>query len=104
MQGGLREDGLQTLPARVVEAASRFWDVVGPGGQLHPEAFLASKGHLLIEGVLGMVLLGMLCARSAPSSRKQLKPDLTEQVGRPCRAGKLFAAALCLSNAACRGQ
>ena len=58
-----------------------FWDVFRPGGQLHPEAFLANKGHLAIEGILGLVLLGMLCARTAaPSSGKKLKAELTEQV------------------------
>ena len=81
VQAKLGDADLQTLSESVVGGVRHFWDVFRPGGQLHPEAFLANKGHLAIEGILGLVLLGMLCARTAaPSSGKKLKAELTEQV------------------------
>ena len=84
VQAKLGDADLQTFSESVVGGVRHFWDVFRPGGQLHPEAFLANKGHLAIEGILGLVLLGMLCARTAaPSGGKKLKAELTEQVWCP---------------------
>lgn len=56
-----------------------FWAIIGPGGKLHPAAFLEHKGHIVIEGALVIVILYLfLQSTFKPSSRSH--DELTEKV------------------------
>ena len=44
-------------------AAADAWDVVRPGGRLHPAAFLAHKGHLALEALLALTLAYLLTTK-----------------------------------------
>ena len=46
------------------------WEAVRPGGRLHPEAFLASGGHVAVEVALLCVIAALLLRRRAPAPRR----------------------------------
>ena len=70
------------IPQSVVSVITRFWEIFGPGGRFHPESFIESKGHLVVEGLLVLVILYLFLQKSFnPSFQKQLQTELTEQVG-----------------------
>ena len=69
------------LPQAVVSLITRFWEIFGPGGEFHPTAFLESKGHLVIEGLLIIVILYLFLQKSFnPSFQKSIQAELTEKV------------------------
>ena len=71
---------LSGVPQSVVSLITRFWDIFGPGGKFHPTAFIESKGHLVLEGLLVLVILYLFLQKSFnPSFQKQLQTELTEQ-------------------------
>jgi hypothetical protein len=65
-----------------------FWEIIGPGGKLHPGWFLEHKGHLVIEGLLMVIIAVMLLqSRFYPNRAKEDEDALTEQVGGATCAG-----------------
>lgn len=55
-----------------------LWDLIGPGGKLHPASFLEHKGHLIVEILLLCVILYLIwMPKSDPYTKQQA---LTEQV------------------------
>ena len=63
----------------VLDNCVHAWEVIGPGGQLHPELFIQSNGHLLLEGLLAVVIGYLLLQRSyKPSASKDA--ELSDQV------------------------
>lgn len=59
------------------QAVHVFWDTFGPGGRLHPRAFLESQGHLVIEALLLVAIIYLVVhSRNPPAS----KDTLTEKV------------------------
>ena len=78
-------------PAIAADAAVEFWEIVGPGGKLHPAWFLEHKGHLVIEGVLICVIMYMLLQHSFKPKQlpeEALSPGVRSQrapCGRCCR-------------------
>ena len=78
----LLPETLSGIPQSVVSLITRFWEIFGPGGRFHPESFIESKGHLVVEGVLVLAILYLFLQKSFnPSFQKQLQTELTEQVG-----------------------
>ncbi len=55
------------------------WDLLKPGGKLHPTYIIEHQGHLVFEVVLSVVIAYLLFQRSYKPSAKQEKP-LTEKV------------------------
>ena len=64
----------------VVNSCTHAWEVIGPGGQLHPELFIQSNGHLLLEGLLAVVIGYLLLQRSYKPSSAAKDAQLNEQV------------------------
>ena len=64
----------------VVDSCAHAWEVIGPGGQLHPELFIESKGHLLLEGLLAVIIGYLLLGRSYKPSSTKKEAELCEQV------------------------
>jgi hypothetical protein len=63
----------------LVGVAREIWATIGPGGRWHPAWFLEHKGHLVIEGMLMVLILGMLLQhRFRP--KEQEEEGLTEKV------------------------
>lgn len=58
--------------------ARRFWDLVGPGGKLHPAYFLEHKGHLLVEGLL-ILIIGYLFLQHSFKPHPKSEEPLTEK-------------------------
>lgn len=56
-----------------------FWDLVGPGGKLHPATFLEHKGHLFIEGFL-LILLGYMFLQQTYKPNKTQEAQLSDKV------------------------
>uniref|UniRef100_A0A7R9V9J5 serine C-palmitoyltransferase n=1 Tax=Chlamydomonas euryale TaxID=1486919 RepID=A0A7R9V9J5_9CHLO len=53
-----------------VDAARQFWDIVGPGGKLHPQYFLENRGHLVVESLLlGIIVYLFLQQAFKPKPR-----------------------------------
>ncbi|KAK9866316.1 hypothetical protein WJX84_004594 [Apatococcus fuscideae] len=63
----------------VVDSCAHAWEVIGPGGQLHPELFIESKGHLLLEGLLAVIIGYLLLGRSYKPSSTKKEAELSEQ-------------------------
>lgn len=63
----------------MVQAVRDFWDLLKPGGKLHPTYIIEHQGHLVFEVVLTIVIAYLLFQRSYKPSAKQEKP-LTEKV------------------------
>lgn len=77
----LLPETLSGVPQSLVSLITRFWEIFGPGGRFHPESFIESKGHLVVEGLLVLVILYLFLQKSFnPSFQKQLQTELTEQV------------------------
>ena len=71
---------LSGVPQFLVSLITRFWDIFGPGGKFHPTYFIESKGHLVLEALLVLVILYLFLQKSFnPSFQKQLQTELTEQ-------------------------
>ena len=64
----------------VLNSCTHAWEVIGPGGQLHPELFIQSNGHLLLEGLLAVVIGYLLLQRSYKPSSAAKDAQLSEQV------------------------
>lgn len=63
------------------QLARDFWELVGPGGKLHPSYFLEHKGHLVIEAVLVVVILSLFLQRSfKPANDRSLTDKEIEQL------------------------
>jgi hypothetical protein len=59
-------------------AWKEFWATFGPGGKLHPKAFIEHRYHLIIEALLIVGIVYLLIQRRVPT---RLSPDaLTEKV------------------------
>ena len=72
---------LSSVPQAVVSLITRFWEIFGPGGEFHPTAFIESKGHLVLEGLLILVILYLFLQKSFnPSFQKNIQAELSEQV------------------------
>ena len=81
LDASLLPETLSAVPQTVVSLITRFWEIFGPGGRFHPESFIESKGHLVVEGLLVLVILYLFLQKSFnPSFQKQLQTELTEQV------------------------
>ncbi|KAK9918935.1 hypothetical protein WJX75_008173 [Coccomyxa subellipsoidea] len=65
-------------PEGLLEAVRDFWDLLKPGGKLHPTYIIEHQGHLVFEVVLSVVIAYLLFQRSYKPSAKQEKP-LTEK-------------------------
>ena len=88
---------LSGVPQSVVSLITRFWEIFGPGGRFHPETFIESKGHLVLEGVLVLVILYLFLQKSFnPSFQKQLQTELTEQASSRSAAHQSKAMCCCL--------
>ena len=71
---------LSSVP-QLVSLITRFWEIFGPGGEFHPTAFIESKGHLVLEGLLILVILYLFLQKSFnPSFQKNIQAELSEQV------------------------
>lgn len=82
VDGPLLPENLAGIPHSVVSLITQFWEIFGPGGRFHPESFIESKGHLVVEGLLVLVILYLFLQKSFnPSFQKQLQTELNEQVG-----------------------
>lgn len=69
----------RTLWRKQRETVIDFWDLVGPGGKLHPEDFLEYHGDVLIQLLLlGVCLYLLKQQRAKPTGKRE--PELTEQV------------------------
>lgn len=56
----LREFLRHPTLAKAKAGAIEFWEIIGPGGRLHPGWFLEHKGHIVIEGLLMVIIAVML--------------------------------------------
>eukprot|EP00878_Enallax_costatus_P023299 GHUV01024771.1.p1 GENE.GHUV01024771.1~~GHUV01024771.1.p1 ORF type:complete len:167 (+),score=34.95 GHUV01024771.1:630-1130(+) len=59
-----------------------FWDIIGPGGRLHPGWFLEHKGHLVIEGLLMIIIAVMLLQSRFYPRATEDDDSLTEKASR----------------------
>lgn len=71
-----RPEVQRLVPAAVeVERAVRDgWALVEPGGKLHPTRFLESRGHLVVEGCLLLVITYLLVQGSFKPRAKESQP------------------------------
>jgi len=66
--------------AAAAALAREFWDLVGPGGRLHPAWLLAHQGHLVVEGGLLALLAFMFLQRATYRPKRSAPEDtLTEK-------------------------
>jgi hypothetical protein len=65
----------------LVNGVREVWEIIGPGGRLHPDWFLEHKGHLVIEGVLMVVIFVMLLQHRFRPAEQEEEDGLTEKVG-----------------------
>ncbi|RMZ53755.1 hypothetical protein APUTEX25_003894 [Auxenochlorella protothecoides] len=85
--------------AWVEEIISTAWTTFKPGGRLHPQTFIESKGHLVVEAILLALISYLLFqGRQKPQRRKE-RPLSKEEVDELCEewqpeplVGKLTAA------------
>ena len=84
---GLTETGRLTGKAsraavhKLRSLARDFWDVVGPGGKLHPEEFLEHHGDVLVQlALVGVLAVLLLQSAFKPSSATKDAP-LSDPVG-----------------------
>lgn len=93
--------------AWIEELLIAAWTTFKPGGKLHPEAFIESKGHLVVEGLLLVVISYLLFqnGQKRPKTRKEERP-LTEKVrkGASSHAMVLFLLAVTRSARFCAGN
>lgn len=74
----VRRPTLSMLKAGLLE----FWEIIGPGGRLHPGWFLEHKGHLVIEGLLMVIIAVMLLQSRFYPRTTEDEDGLTEKVRR----------------------
>ena len=69
--GRLAGKGSRSAAHKLNSLAHDFWELVGPGGKLHPEEFLEHNGDVLVQLVL-LGLLAILLVQGAfkPSPKK----------------------------------
>lgn len=72
----VRRPTLAMLKAGLLE----FWEIIGPGGRLHPGWFLEHKGHLVIEGLLMVIIAVMLLQSRFYPKATEDEDGLTEKV------------------------
>lgn len=85
----------------LVQAVRDFWDLLKPGGKLHPTYIIEHQGHLVFEVVLTVVIAYLLFQRSYKPSAKQEKP-LTEKVRIFCVRRSASSEKQTMPGAACR--
>ncbi|KAG2495338.1 hypothetical protein HYH03_006608 [Edaphochlamys debaryana] len=71
-------------PAGLVRAFWKFWDIVGPGGKLHPAYFLEHKGHLVIEGILVLLILYLALQHSFKVHPRAEDPLTEKEIDQLC--------------------
>jgi len=62
---------------------AQVWELVKPGGRLHPTSFFEAGGHLALEGVLVLVILVLLSGKSQRRPKKE-KPLSEKEVDELC--------------------
>lgn len=56
-----------------------FWELIGPGGRLHPAGFIEHRGHLVVEALLVCLIVYLIIQpRSSPSAKET---ELTDKAG-----------------------
>lgn len=73
---------LGTTGVNVLQAIRDLWELLKPGGKLHPTYIIEHKGHVFFEIALTVVIAYLLFQRSYKPSAKQEKP-LTDKVSIP---------------------
>lgn len=79
--------------AWVEEIISTAWTTFKPGGRLHPQTFIESKGHLVVEAIL-LALISYLLFQGRQKPQRRKERPLSKEVGtRPgrgcCDSGSL---------------
>ncbi|GFR42080.1 hypothetical protein Agub_g2876, partial [Astrephomene gubernaculifera] len=72
----------------LVHAFRAFWDIVGPGGKLHPAYFLEHKGHLVIEGILIALIVYLALQHSFKVHRRAEDPLTDKEIDQLCKEWK----------------
>lgn len=67
--------------AKARAGAVEFWEIIGPGGRLHPGWFLEHKGHIVIEGLLMVIIVVMLLQSRFYPRTTEDEDALTDKVG-----------------------
>ncbi|KAK9807535.1 hypothetical protein WJX72_001902 [[Myrmecia] bisecta] len=71
-------------PANITRAVREFWDLIGPGGRLHPAGFIEHKGHLVLEGLLVVIISYLLIQRTYKPSSKEAEPLTEKEIDQLC--------------------
>ena len=82
--GSMLQAAVRKLQATAVDA----WDLVRPGGKLHPQEFIEHNGDVLVQLLLVAVSVYLLLQNRFKPSAKGDAP-LTEQVSKPPRAASM---------------
>ncbi|GLI60858.1 hypothetical protein VaNZ11_003073 [Volvox africanus] len=69
----------------IADAFRAFWDIVGPGGKLHPAYFLEHKGHLIIEGALILVIIYLALQHSFKVRHHAEEPLTEKEIDQLCK-------------------
>ncbi|KAK9798138.1 hypothetical protein WJX73_006549 [Symbiochloris irregularis] len=78
--GRLAGKGSRSAVHRLQRMARDFWDLVGPGGKLHPEEFLEHNGDVLVQLVLlGLLAVLLLQGAFKPSDKNKKDAPLSEK-------------------------
>jgi hypothetical protein len=84
--------------AKAKAGAVEFWEIIGPGGRLHPGWFLEHKGHIVIEGLL-MVIIAVMLLQSRFYPRTTEDEDaLTDKVCCCWRLWHVLLLLLCICS------
>ena len=73
---------VQALPAiqKGLHLVREGWDLVKPGGALHPAEFIQHKGHLVLEGIILVIIIYFMAQRSSkPVGKRAWDRPLTER-------------------------
>lgn len=76
-----------------------LWDLVAPGGKMHPAKFLEHEGHLFVEILLMIAILYLLFY---PKTKPKDKDTLTEKVNRDYDSTRMSS--LCRKWRSCVGN
>lgn len=60
------------------------WVLLAPGGKLHPTDFIESKGHLVVEGFLLVVISYLLFQGAYKPSKRQERPLTDKEIDELC--------------------
>jgi hypothetical protein len=74
------------------QAVHEFWDTFGPGGRLHPRAFLESQGHLVIEALLLVAIVYLVFHSRNPPANKDTLTDKVRHFSRFVDSNALMVA------------